>query len=78
MKILAGGKILEVWEEAGDQRDVWKQMPGDAQGLWSAMPKLITEEWLSMNQHDFLLELPTESKHGKCSAEGVRVGESVG
>lgn len=67
-----------MWEEPSDQRDVWKQMPGDAQGPWSVMPKTYNcEQWLSMNQHDFLLELPTKSKHGKCSAEWVQVGECV-
>ena len=75
----AAGKILEVWEKPGDQRDMWKQLLGDAEGPWLIMPKTDNfEQCLSMNQHDFLLELPERSKHDKCSVEGIQVGECVG
>lgn len=32
VKILAGGDILEVAEDLGDQRAAWRRVPGDAQG----------------------------------------------
>jgi len=31
-KILAGGKILEIGEDPGDEGDGWRQTLGDAQG----------------------------------------------
>lgn len=40
VKILAGGKILEVGE---DQGDVWRQMQGDMQESWPIMPE--TGNW---------------------------------
>lgn len=58
---MTGGKILKVWEESGDQGDMWKQLPGDVQGLWLIISKANNfEQCLSMNEQDFLLELPTK------------------
>ena len=44
VKILAGGEILEVGEDPGNQGAVWRQKPRDAQGPWPATPKMGNDE----------------------------------
>lgn len=39
VKMLAGGTILQVGEEPGDQRDAQRQTPVHAQGLWPLTPQ---------------------------------------
>lgn len=74
LKILTGRKILERWQEPGDQRDVGRKIkkPGYAQRLWLILLKTGNfEQQLSMKQGVFLTELPTKSNHGRRGTERV-------
>lgn len=53
VKIPAGEKI------SGVRGNVWKQLPGGAQGPWSVMPEASShEQWHTKIQHDFGSSIP--------------------